>query len=112
MTFIDDLTVPAKIVSFGGLIEKPWRTSVKLPCVAVGLPTPKRQWLKSFRTVQPSDGNMQVSENGDLTIASLQRSNGENYTCHVENVHGADSIVYQIIVQGIEFVNNYYSTDF
>jgi len=39
-------------------------------------------------------------ENGDMAIASLQRSNSDNYTCHVENIHGADAIIYQIIVQG------------
>ncbi|XP_025200616.1 Down syndrome cell adhesion molecule-like protein Dscam2 isoform X5 [Melanaphis sacchari] len=91
--------VPAKIVSFGGLIERPWRTFIKLPCTAVGQPTVKKQWLKSYRAIQSWDGNLQVTENGDMTIASLQRSNSDNYTCHVENIHGADAIVYQIIVQ-------------
>lgn len=95
-----NIVVPAKIVSFGGLIERPWRTSVKLPCAAVGQPAVKRQWLKSSRAVQSWDGNLQVTDNGDVTITSLQRSNSDNYTCHVENVHGADSIVYRIIVQG------------
>ncbi|XP_027854261.2 cell adhesion molecule Dscam2 isoform X3 [Aphis gossypii] len=91
--------IPAKIVSFGGLIERPWRTSIKLPCTAVGQPTIKRQWLKSYRAIQSWDGNLEVMENGDMTIASLQRSNSDNYTCHVENIHGADAIIYQIIVQ-------------
>ncbi|VVC39650.1 Hypothetical protein CINCED_3A005038 [Cinara cedri] len=91
--------VPAKIISFGGLIERPWRTFIKLPCVAVGQPTPKRRWLKNFRTIQPWDGSLQITENGEMTIVSLQRSNNDNYTCHVDNVHGADSIVYQIVVQ-------------
>jgi len=94
------LVVPAKIVSFGGQIERPWRTFIKLPCAAVGQPVAKRQWLKNLRNIQSWDGNLQVTENGDLTITSLQRSNSNNYTCHVENIHGADSIVYQIIVQG------------
>lgn len=92
--------VPAKIVSFGGLIERPWRTYIKLPCTAVGQPAVKRQWLKSYRAIQSWDGNLQVTENGDMTITSLQRSNSDNYTCHVENIHGADAIIYQIIVQG------------
>lgn len=100
------IAVPAKIVSFGGLIERPWRTFIKLPCTAVGYPVPKRQWLKSFRAIQSWDGNVQVTENGDVTIASLQRSNSDNYTCHVENTHGADSVIYQIIVQGKIAVDN------
>lgn len=95
------LVVPAKIVSFGGLIEKPWRTFVKLPCTAIGQPIPKKQWLKSSRAIQSWDNNVRLIENGDMTITSLQRSNSDNYTCHVENIHGTDSIVYQIIVQGI-----------
>lgn len=95
------IAVPAKIVSFGGLIERPWRTFIRLPCTAVGQPAAKRQWLKSFRAIQSWDGNVQVTEAGDMTITSLQRSNSDNYTCHVENIHGADSIIYQIIVQGM-----------
>lgn len=97
--FVVTQVVPAKIVSFGGLIERPWRTSIKLPCTAVGQPTIKRQWLKSYRAIQSWDGNLEVMENGDMAIASLQRSNSDNYTCHVENIHGADAIIYQIIVQ-------------
>lgn len=98
--YVNIIVVPAKIVSFGGLIERPWRTSVKLPCAAVGQPGVKRQWLKSSRVVQSWDGNLQITDNGDVTITSLQRSNSDNYTCHVENVHGADSIIYRITVQG------------
>lgn len=94
------IVVPAKIVSFGGLVEKPWRTFVKLPCASVGQPAVKRQWLKGFRAIQSGDGNVQVTDGGDLMITSLQRSNSDNYTCHVENIHGTDSIIYQIIVQG------------
>ncbi|XP_025423992.1 Down syndrome cell adhesion molecule-like protein Dscam2 isoform X3 [Sipha flava] len=92
-------TVPAKIVSFGGLIERPWRTYLRLPCVAVGQPAVQKQWLKSFRAIQSWDGNAQVTKNGDMTITSLHRSHSDNYTCHVENIHGADSIIYRIIVQ-------------
>lgn len=92
--------VPAKIVSFGGPIERPWRTFLRLPCAAVGQPVVKRQWLKNFRAIQSWDGNVQMTDNGDMLITSLQRSNSDNFTCHVENIHGADSIVYQIIVQG------------
>ncbi|XP_050537388.1 cell adhesion molecule Dscam2 isoform X2 [Daktulosphaira vitifoliae] len=91
--------VPAKIVSFGSLIEQPWRTSIKLPCSAVGQPTPTKKWLKNFKVFQFWDGNVHVTETGDMTIASLQRPNNDNYTCHVENVHGVDSIIYQVIVQ-------------
>lgn len=97
--------VPAKIVSFGGLIEKPWRTFIRLPCIAVGQPTIQRHWSKNFRVIQSWDGNFQFADNGDLTITSLQRSNSDNYTCQVENIHGTDSVVYQIIVQGKTLTN-------
>lgn len=74
---------------------------MKLPCAAVGLPAVKRQWSKGSRPLQPWDGgNVQTTASGDVTIASLQRSNGDNYTCHVENAHGTDSVVYRIVVQG------------
>ncbi|XP_050430112.1 cell adhesion molecule Dscam2 isoform X2 [Adelges cooleyi] len=91
--------IPAKIVSFGGLVERPWRTFLKLPCTAVGQPVVAKKWLKSSRAIQSWDGNVQITDSGDMTITSLQRPNSDNYTCHVENIHGTDSIVYQIVVQ-------------
>lgn len=36
--------VPARIISFGGQMVRPWRSSVAFNCESVGLP--KREWLR------------------------------------------------------------------
>ncbi|XP_021922497.1 Down syndrome cell adhesion molecule-like protein Dscam2 isoform X2 [Zootermopsis nevadensis] len=36
--------VPASVVSFGQLVTVPWKVTVKLACLCVGVPRPKAQW--------------------------------------------------------------------
>jgi hypothetical protein len=38
------LLVPASIVSFGQLVTVPWKVTVKLACLCVGVPRPKAEW--------------------------------------------------------------------
>uniref|UniRef100_A0A6P7FSC5 Down syndrome cell adhesion molecule-like protein Dscam2 n=1 Tax=Diabrotica virgifera virgifera TaxID=50390 RepID=A0A6P7FSC5_DIAVI len=37
--------VPARIISFGGVVVRPWRSTVSFNCEAVG--APKREWLRN-----------------------------------------------------------------
>ncbi|XP_046689098.1 Down syndrome cell adhesion molecule-like protein Dscam2, partial [Homalodisca vitripennis] len=61
--------VPAKITSFGGLVLRPWRSSVSLPCHVVGAPQPRREWLRDDRPLQISTGhNIQLMESGEVVI--------------------------------------------
>ncbi|KAK9499682.1 hypothetical protein O3M35_002689 [Rhynocoris fuscipes] len=90
--------VPARIVSFGQIIRKPWHEPISLPCVAVG--APRREWQKNEALVRPSgDNDIEVLETGELVIARLARTDSDNYTCHVENSAGSDRIHYSLIVQ-------------
>ncbi|XP_046679200.1 Down syndrome cell adhesion molecule-like protein Dscam2 isoform X5 [Homalodisca vitripennis] len=92
--------VPAKITSFGGLVLRPWRSSVSLPCHVVGAPQPRREWLRDDRPLQISTGhNIQLMESGEVVISGLQRADSDNYTCHAENNIGSDSIYYTLVVQ-------------
>jgi len=38
------LLVPASIVSFGQLVTVPWKVTVKLACLCVGVPRPSVEW--------------------------------------------------------------------
>lgn len=90
--------VPAKIISFGGPVIKAWRSTVTLSCAAVG--KPKREWFKGDLSI--SSGmlhNIQLLDSGDLMLNNLQLFDTANYSCHVDNVIGADDIIYKVIVQ-------------
>lgn len=90
--------VPARIVSFGGPVVRPWKTSATLPCLAVG--QPKREWFKSdipLRSVAFHSG--QVLESGELILSNLQMSDTGNYSCQVDNGVGTDRLTYNLIVQ-------------
>ncbi|XP_014291200.1 cell adhesion molecule Dscam2 isoform X4 [Halyomorpha halys] len=92
--------VPAKISSFGQIVRKPWHETVTLPCMAVGNPTPKREWLKNDVILHSMPNhNVQVLESGELILSSLSRGDSDNYTCLVENALGSDRIHYSLIVQ-------------
>ncbi|CAH1390384.1 unnamed protein product [Nezara viridula] len=92
--------VPAKISSFGQIVRKPWHETVTLACMAVGNPTPKREWLKNDVILHSvPNHNVQVLESGELVLSSLSRGDSDNYTCLVENALGSDRIHYSLIVQ-------------
>ncbi|XP_060535010.1 cell adhesion molecule Dscam2 isoform X1 [Cylas formicarius] len=90
--------VPARITTFGGLIVRPWRTSVAFSCEAVG--SPRREWLRSEQILKGgASHNQQLLDTGELILSNLQLSDVGNYTCQVDNGHGSDRITYHLIVQ-------------
>lgn len=90
--------VAARIVSFGGPVIRPWKTSATLSCLAVG--QPKREWFKSDIPLKSVPfHSAQVLESGELILSSLQMGDGGNYSCQVENGVGTDRLTYNLIVQ-------------
>ncbi|XP_017071040.1 Down syndrome cell adhesion molecule-like protein Dscam2 isoform X4 [Drosophila eugracilis] len=90
--------VPARIISFGGAVVRPWRSTVTLPCTAVG--KPKREWFKSDVALrQGGMHNSQLLDSGDLIISSLQLADGGNYSCQVDNGIGTDRLTHVLMVQ-------------
>lgn len=88
--------VPAKVVSFGTTIVKPWKSTVQFACMATG--QPRREWYKNDVSMN-SFFNGQILENGELSLYNIQHSDSGNYTCQVDNGVGVDKIVYNLIVQ-------------
>lgn len=120
-------TAPAKILSFGGTVTTPWMKEVRLPCSSVGEPTPTIKWTKdrwpSFPcTVHLSlffynrfftsfsedtaipvslDGQRLILANGTLVLRSVKAEDSGYYTCTATNTLGFDTIIVNLLVQGM-----------
>ncbi|GAB6033034.1 Down syndrome cell adhesion molecule-like protein 1, variant 2 [Chamberlinius hualienensis] len=90
--------VPAKIVSFGGQLNISWKLPIRLPCRAVGVPAPEREWrfrgLKLF-----SSSRLTLQTDGDLVIHSSVVTDAGSYTCKVHNTFATDEISFLIRIQ-------------
>lgn len=90
--------VPARIISFGGPVIRPWKTTSSLFCLAVG--QPRREWYKNDIPLKSiAFYNGQVLDSGELVISNLQVSDSGNFTCQVDNGIGTDRLTYSLIVQ-------------
>ncbi|XP_046406478.1 Down syndrome cell adhesion molecule-like protein Dscam2 isoform X2 [Ischnura elegans] len=91
--------VAAAVASFGGSVAVAWRRDVRLPCRAVGVPSPQRQWLAGEAPVGSRRPRAQLAPDGALFLPNVQRADDGDYTCRVWNEHGRDVITHHLVVQ-------------
>lgn len=94
--------VPAKIASFDDTFTATFKEDFKLPCLAVGAPTPDITWKVKGAEFVPNDRVRQLPE-GSLFIKDVIRQDAGEYTCMAENSIAKDSITHKLIVLGICF---------
>lgn len=98
ITQVTSNRIPARIISFGGTVVKPWRSPVILNCAVVG--QPKRDWFKGDTPIHSGAiHNVQITDAGELMFSNLQVYDTGNYSCVVENGVGTDKITYNLVVQ-------------
>ncbi|XP_048506692.1 Down syndrome cell adhesion molecule-like protein Dscam2 isoform X9 [Athalia rosae] len=97
VTLSPSARVPAKIASFDDKFTATYKEDVKLPCLAVGVPAPEVTWKVRGATLQPSDRLRQLPE-GSLFIKEVDRADAGEYSCHVENSFGHDTVTHQLVV--------------
>lgn len=90
--------VPARIVSFGRVINTAWKEDIILECKKVGVPTPSVLWQQNSAPLETSAKKMIAKSNGTLIIRDCQRADEANYSCSVENTWGKDTIFYSLKV--------------
>ncbi|XP_047520331.1 Down syndrome cell adhesion molecule-like protein Dscam2 isoform X18 [Pieris napi] len=89
--------VPAKIASFDESFTATYKEDVKLPCLAVGVPPPNILWKVKGHPLEPSERVRQLPE-GSLQIAGVAREDAGEYSCHVENQFGTDTVTHTLSV--------------
>lgn len=89
--------VPAKIASFDDTFTTTYKEDVTLPCLAVGVPAPTITW--KIKGVQfGANDHIRKQPDGSLFIRDISRTDAGEYSCHVENDFGQDTVTHQLIV--------------
>ena len=73
--------------------------AVRLPCDAVGRPTPSIVWMKDNQVLDEKDG-YNVLDNGMLYIANPQTDHSGRYLCLARNSAGTAVLRLTLEVQG------------
>lgn len=90
-------SVPAKIASFDDSFVTTYKEDVTLPCLAVGIPQPVITWkIKGVKFT--SNERIRQQPDGSLFIRDVTRTDAGEYSCHVENDFGQDSVTHQLVV--------------
>ncbi|XP_052873092.1 cell adhesion molecule Dscam2 [Anopheles cruzii] len=89
--------VPAKIASFDDKFTATFKEDAKLPCLAVGSPTPDITWKIKGVEFVPNERIRQLPE-GSLFIKDVVRQDAGDYTCTAENSIAKDSITHRLII--------------
>ncbi|XP_061381082.1 cell adhesion molecule Dscam2 isoform X8 [Danaus plexippus] len=89
--------VPAKIASFDESFTATYKEDVKLPCLAVGVPPPNILWKVKGQPLDASERVRQLPE-GSLQIAGVAREDAGEYSCHVDNQFGTDTVTHTLSV--------------
>uniref|UniRef100_T1IT66 Down syndrome cell adhesion molecule-like protein Dscam2 n=1 Tax=Strigamia maritima TaxID=126957 RepID=T1IT66_STRMM len=91
--------IAAKSASFSDSLSIPWKTDITLPCIAVGIPLPRRRWLNGTKEMNTDEHRIMIRFDGALIIKKSEETDSNTYTCVVENIYGRDQVQYTIIVQ-------------
>lgn len=97
LKYLNNLTVPAKIASFDDTFTTTYKEDVTLPCLTVGIPQPEIKW-KIKGVAFATNDHIRQQPDGSLFLRDVTRTDAGEYSCHVENSFGQDSVTHQLIV--------------
>jgi len=93
-------TVPAKIASFDDTFTATFKEDIKLPCLAVGTPTPDITWKVKGSEFNTNNNRIRQLPEGSLIIKEVTRQDAGEYTCTAENSIAKDSITHKLVILG------------
>ncbi|GFU44261.1 down syndrome cell adhesion molecule-like protein Dscam2 [Trichonephila clavipes] len=91
-------TIPARIASFSQQVFSRRKSSVQLPCKAVGIPAAEKLWTFKGQTLRDRR-RTKFLNNGSLLIEDVDDDDAGNYSCRVQNVYGQDEIAFMLVVR-------------
>ncbi|KAF0042904.1 hypothetical protein F2P81_004241 [Scophthalmus maximus] len=80
-------------------VTKVLGAGVLLPCVVSGHPAPHVSWMLGDKTLQESDGRLEVLAGGSLQISNLTEEDAGVYTCVADNSNATIEAQAQLTVQ-------------
>lgn len=97
ITAMTNEKVPARIASFDDTFIVNFKSDAKLPCIAVGSPTPDVTWRVKGKEFSSNERILQ-SPDGTLFIKDVTRQDAGEYTCNAENPISKDTITHKLVV--------------
>jgi hypothetical protein len=82
---------PAKIASFDDIFVAVAKQDLKLPCIAVGNPSPQLHWKMRGQPI-PKNERIRQLPDGSLQINRVVKEDAGTYTCMVKNKFGQDQV--------------------
>ena len=82
---------PAKIASFDENFIAVVKQDLKLPCIAVGNPSPQLHWKMRGQPI-PKNERIRQLPDGSLQITRVVKEDAGAYTCMVKNKFGQDQV--------------------
>ncbi|XP_041839895.1 neogenin 1a isoform X5 [Melanotaenia boesemani] len=80
-------------------VAKVLGTSVLLPCVVSGFPSPLIRWMFGDKVLEESEGRVEVVGGGSLQISNLTEEDAGMYTCVADNSNTTIEVQAQLTVQ-------------
>ena len=77
------------------------KQEVRLPCMAVGSPSPALHWkIIDGKPIPQNQDRIRQLPDGSLQINGVQKGDAGNYTCMVKNKYGHHMVTHELVVNG------------
>ena len=77
------------------------KQEVRLPCMAVGSPSPQLHWqIIDGKPIPQNQDRIRQLPDGSLQINGVQKGDAGNYTCMVKNKYGHHMVTHELVVNG------------
>ena len=76
------------------------KQEVRLPCMAVGTPSPQLHWKARGKPIPQNQDRIRQLPDGSLQVNGAKKADAGNYTCMVKNKFGHHMVTHELVVNG------------